>query len=84
VLFQLLTGQLTCTGAAFSNPKGAALDVEQLVVGNNLFLRRVQCTGRVRLFGAHIGAQLDCDGAAFSNADGTALYADGLTVDDIR
>ena len=46
-----------------------------------MFLRKAQCTGEVRLLGAHIKGQLDCDEAVFSNPDGAALIADGLSVD---
>ena len=46
-----------------------------------MFLSKAQCTGEVRLLGAHIGGQLDCSEASFTNPDGQALNADRLVVD---
>ena len=46
-----------------------------------MFLSKAQCTGEVRLLGAHISGQLDCSEAVFTNPNGNALTADRLTVD---
>ena len=67
--------------AVFSNPDGEALSADGLVVDAGMFLAKAQCTGEVRLLGAHISGQLDCSEAVFSNPDGEALSADGLVVD---
>ena len=53
-------GQLDCTGAVFSNPDGEALNADRLVVDAGMFLLEAQCTGEVRLVGAHISGRLGC------------------------
>ena len=37
-----------------------ALSADGLTVDADMFLSTAQCTGQVRLLGAHIGGQLDC------------------------
>ena len=76
------SGQLDCSEAVFSDPDG--LRLERLWAGRRrryVSCTRSQCTGEVRLPGAHIEGQLDCSEAVFSNPDGAARDADGLTVD---
>ena len=46
----------------------------------SVFLSKAQCTGEVRLLGAHISGQSACDEATFTHPDGFALNADGVTV----
>jgi hypothetical protein len=66
-----VTGQLRLTGAhvrgsaslsgiVLSAPGADALHAYGLRVGGTLYLRRVSCTGTVRLSGASIGGSLDC------------------------
>ena len=59
----------------------AGLFARGLQVTHTLNLRKVQCTGGVRLPLAHIGGTLDCAEAVFSNPDGAAVSADGMAVD---
>ena len=49
-------GQLDCAEAIFSNPDGTALTADRLTVDADMFLGKAQCTGEVRLLGAHIGS----------------------------
>jgi hypothetical protein len=55
----------------FSNPGGIAFNADRLTVDGRMFLGKAQCTGEVRLFGAHIKSQLLCSEATF-NAGGRA------------
>ena len=75
-------GRRRSTPARFTNtdPDGCALTADGLTVDTYMFLRSAQCTGEVRLVGAHIGAQLNCKEAVLSNPNRTALNAEGLTV----
>jgi hypothetical protein len=64
----------------FSNPGGEAFSAEGLVVDEDMFLRKAQCTGEVALVGAHIGGQPNCEEAVFSNPGSTAPTAHRLVV----
>lgn len=44
-------------------PGGDALFADALTVGSMCFLRKVRCTGTIRMQGARIGSSLDCSGA---------------------
>jgi hypothetical protein len=76
---------LDCDGAKVRNDFGPALDVENLQVGQDVFLGGFTATGAgelgtVRLTSGHIGGSLLCDGASLHNDSGPALIADGLQV----
>ncbi|MCB1402580.1 MAG: hypothetical protein KDJ81_07225 [Rhodobacteraceae bacterium] len=83
---------LDCNGATFRAEKdaqgnqGNALVVDRVCAGGDMFLRRVDARGEVRLLGAKIGGNLECDGATFraeKDAQGNpreAFSADWLEV----
>jgi hypothetical protein len=76
---------LDCNEAEVRNDCGPALDVENVQVGQDVFLGGVTATGAgdpgtVRLTSGHIGGSLLCDGASLRNDSGAALVADGLQV----
>jgi len=81
-------GQLDFTGATLTNPHGAALSADGIVVDLDMFCRdRFTVTGEVRLPGARIGGQLDFTGATLTAATSRsdpkgrrALAADGINV----
>ena len=68
-------------GGGVRKPDGIALNAERLAADGNMFLRKVQCTGEMRLLGAHLGGLLDCSEAVFANPDGIALNAERLAAD---
>ncbi|MBI3574299.1 MAG: hypothetical protein HY083_01350 [Gammaproteobacteria bacterium] len=72
-------GNLECTGATFSNPKGDALNADGLKTAGSVFLRDgFHAEGEVCLLGADIGGQLSCARATLKNPKGEALNADRL------
>jgi hypothetical protein len=64
----------------FASPEGSALTGNSMTVDADMFLFKVQCTGEVRLPGAHIAGQLNCAEAAFTNPDGLAVDLEQASV----
>jgi hypothetical protein len=87
-----IDGQLDCSDAHFSNPKGEALRALRAVVKSAVFLRDgFSADGRVYLEGMEIGGELDCRNGNFQNAtidltDATAgaLKDSGMNTIDAR
>ena len=63
-----------------TNPDGTALVADGLTVDAGMFLLKAQCTGQVRLPGAHIGGQLDCSEAVLTNPGRLAVDFEGAAV----
>jgi hypothetical protein len=83
-----IRGQLDCTEATFTGSNlgpfalftGSSFAGDGLAVDASTVLEKVQCTGEVRLLGAHIKGELNCRQAVFTNGAFPAFSADGLTV----
>ncbi len=56
-------GSASLSGIRLGAPGGYALLADRLRIGGEFYLRRLVCTGTVRLHNAEIGATLDCTGA---------------------
>ncbi|MBV8997161.1 MAG: hypothetical protein JO287_26485, partial [Pseudonocardiales bacterium] len=76
-------GELKCSEAIFTHAVDKALYASGLIVDAQMSLRKVQCTGEIRLASARISGQLDCTDATFINPEGQALNADGLIATDM-
>lgn len=76
-------GELMCSEAIFARAGDKALCANGLVVDAQMSLRKVQCTGEIRLADARINGQLDCMEATFTNPEGQALNADRLIATDM-
>ncbi|MFC4564412.1 hypothetical protein ACFO4E_21335 [Nocardiopsis mangrovi] len=81
-----IDGQLSCSGARFTNPTGPALRVDGGRIDGGVFLRRgfrAQGMGPIAVLvldSADIGAMVDFDDARVRNPDGPALDLDGATL----
>ena len=78
-------GDLDCTGgefpSEFNNPKGYALNADQLTAKGSVHLgASFSAKGEVRLLGADIGKQLACVGGKFHNPNGFALIAENAKI----
>lgn len=73
-------GDLSCSGGAFVNLSGLALDAESASITGSVFLDRVNAKGTVWLAGASIGGGLWCSGGKFTKPGGLALSADSASI----
>lgn len=74
-------GALNCSGGAFKNEGGNALNADGINVVGDVFLGATfKAAGEVRLLGAKIGGDLNFSGGSFQNQETHALAADGINV----
>jgi hypothetical protein len=102
IIGALLDGSLDCTDASFRAEKDAfgnpdiAFAADGMDVRGNVFLRRVQAVGEVRLVGATLGGELNCKGSRLqaetdtNGVPGPAFHATrldargGVFLDDLQ
>lgn len=67
-------GDASLSGVRLAVPDGYALLADRLTIGGELYMRRLTCSGTIRLQNAEIGATLDCTAARL---DRPRLRTDG-------
>jgi cytoskeletal protein CcmA (bactofilin family) len=71
-----------CDDAAFDNSQAkdnTAFNANNLSAKGDMFLRRIDARGEVRLMDVAIGVNFSCEGAIFDNVGKVALNLDGLS-----
>lgn len=76
-----ITGDLSCSGANFDNPKGKSFNAQRMTVGRRLFLRNMNdINGRFDLNHAHVGDFID-DGTGWPPEG--KLHINGFVYDNL-